>query len=350
MDLRTSARESCYEGDFLDDLPHGRGKVVFSNGLIFEGSVLNGKISGFSTFTFPDGSCVYKCEFVNDIFQGNCEISYSDKSFYRGSNTIINARRCFSFDDKVGRTKHIFDDANLPLFETKITGIGEMYYSKGGLYVGNFMKGKKHGRGRYYIIANVDNDDDKKTLTNVSFDGMWEFDRRVGVSPMYTLDEGEGGGGGGETGGALLSFFKNDKCIASYRGEITNCKPQGQGMLNYNDGTTKYVGLFKNGLYFGFGKLTTSFISFEGYFGQGEQRNGIGSETCLLTGALTTGYFENNKFIGAYEGGVDPDGLPDCECGRLAYLRDNTVYEGGFMKVDFALSVLLMTQHYNIFF
>ena len=43
-----------YEGDIRNNLPHGQGKMTYTNGNTFEGAFCEGKVSGYGKMTFVD--------------------------------------------------------------------------------------------------------------------------------------------------------------------------------------------------------------------------------------------------------------------------------------------------------
>lgn len=44
-----------YEGDWVDDRIHGKGKSVYSNGNVYDGEWTDGRINGYGTLTYADG-------------------------------------------------------------------------------------------------------------------------------------------------------------------------------------------------------------------------------------------------------------------------------------------------------
>ena len=59
-----------YAGQWLDGLPHGKGKVYFSNGCFFEGQFTRGEAQGDdSIFVYSDGS-YYRGAFKNSVKEG----------------------------------------------------------------------------------------------------------------------------------------------------------------------------------------------------------------------------------------------------------------------------------------
>jgi hypothetical protein len=57
-----------YEGEYLNGLPHGKGKYIWSNKNQYVGEFKNGKIEGQGVYT--ENGVEYKGEFVNGKFRG----------------------------------------------------------------------------------------------------------------------------------------------------------------------------------------------------------------------------------------------------------------------------------------
>ena len=67
---------SSYEGDWEDDVPNGTGTVIYENGSIYVGEVVNGEITGKGRMEIKEMkveagvSKVYEGDFVNRLFDG----------------------------------------------------------------------------------------------------------------------------------------------------------------------------------------------------------------------------------------------------------------------------------------
>ena len=67
------------------EVPHGKGKITYSDGFIYEGNFEKGERHGYGTLTFPDGSW-YKGDFENGRKYGQGEFkSVENRSFYKGA-------------------------------------------------------------------------------------------------------------------------------------------------------------------------------------------------------------------------------------------------------------------------
>ena len=57
---------NIYEGDIVNGIPQGKGKMIFVDGSIHEGNIADGKFFGKGTFINPNGK-IYECNYVNNI-------------------------------------------------------------------------------------------------------------------------------------------------------------------------------------------------------------------------------------------------------------------------------------------
>jgi len=62
--------KKLYEGDWENDMKHGKGYEILTNGSRYEGGYLNGKAEGFGIFTWPNGE-VYEGEWKNGLKHGS---------------------------------------------------------------------------------------------------------------------------------------------------------------------------------------------------------------------------------------------------------------------------------------
>ena len=60
----TLANGDVYEGDVVDGVPNGYGKLIFKDGAIHEGNIANGVFYGKGKFTKTDGG-IYECNYIN---------------------------------------------------------------------------------------------------------------------------------------------------------------------------------------------------------------------------------------------------------------------------------------------
>lgn len=118
-DERVLSNGDFYTGEWCDNLPHGTGKYLWTDGCMYVGEWFRGKTMGKGKFCWPSGA-TYEGEFKNGYMDGN--------GVYIGSN---------------GDTYRGYWGMNLR------HGQGTKHYSNGDFYEGEWRRGGQDGRGRY---------------------------------------------------------------------------------------------------------------------------------------------------------------------------------------------------------
>lgn len=190
------------------DIPHGKGKYVYTDGNIYEGDWVDGKRHGKGKYTFVDGN-VYEGDWVDDAIPEKVKgkITFADGEIYIG--------------DLVDGQKH---------------GNGESIYPNGEVYKGAFLNGQRHGKG----ISTYPGGDVYK--------GYYVDGQRNGQG-VYTCANGE----------VYEGEFENDEMhtrtirrkFGVYVGEVNaEGNPHGQGELKLSLGSNHnvYKGEFKDGV------------------------------------------------------------------------------------------------------
>lgn len=133
-----------YEGDILDCSFNGQGKLVFPDGTIYEGAFKNGDREGRGNMVWPDGS-KYWGEFRQDQLDGEGEFFWSNGLYYRGTfrNNKLNGKGEL-IKGKRNKYKGEFCD-------NRFNGKGKFIWEDDTVYVGSYQNGKKQGRGKYVI-------------------------------------------------------------------------------------------------------------------------------------------------------------------------------------------------------
>ena len=108
-----------YEGDFVNDLWHGHGKIIFynHNGDSYEGQFTNGEITGKGFYIWKNKH-TYLGDFVAGKMHGRGIYKWTDGNQYEG--------------EYINNIKE---------------GQGEFKWKDGRIYKGTFKKGKPHGKG-----------------------------------------------------------------------------------------------------------------------------------------------------------------------------------------------------------
>lgn len=108
---------SHYDGGFQDDLKHGQGVMVWSDGRVFDGIYNQGQMT-YGKMKFADGGTYFGC-FVDGLQHGKGNMIFADNSKYEGD----------------------FERGNFH-------GQGKMVWNDGGYYDGEWMDGMIHGIGK----------------------------------------------------------------------------------------------------------------------------------------------------------------------------------------------------------
>ena len=72
-----------YDGEQINGLPFGKGKLTFKDGNVYEGDFQNGKMHGKGKLTWADGK-VYEGEYKDDKKDGQGTFTWSDGRKYIG--------------------------------------------------------------------------------------------------------------------------------------------------------------------------------------------------------------------------------------------------------------------------
>ncbi len=138
----TYANGDEYTGMFVNDKKNGQGTIVYKNGDKYEGNFIDGKRSGNGLLTYADGS-TYNGNFENDRKNGYGVMTSVGDSEYKGN---------FTDDIKNGEGEQIFanGDRYVGNYENDLrNGQGTYYFANGDKYEGSFKNSQIHGEGTY---------------------------------------------------------------------------------------------------------------------------------------------------------------------------------------------------------
>nr|DAD29343.1 TPA_asm: hypothetical protein HUJ06_030811 [Nelumbo nucifera] len=113
------ANGDFYTGQWVDNLPHGNGKYLWTDGCMYVGEWCRGKTNGKGKFSWPSGA-TYEGDFKSGYMDGKGTYTGSSGDTYRGS-WVMNL-------------KH---------------GQGVKHYANGDSYDGEWRRGAQDGNGRY---------------------------------------------------------------------------------------------------------------------------------------------------------------------------------------------------------
>lgn len=138
-----------YEGEFVDGIVDGTGKLVKEHLYSYEGEFVNGMANGTGTLV-RNGLYTYKGKFVNGVAKGDCIIIFENIGEYKGQ---------FVYNDKTNKGTFIYkkgEEYEGDFFNGLPHGLGKVKYKKGEKYEGDFFNGLPHGYGkRNYIDGSI---------------------------------------------------------------------------------------------------------------------------------------------------------------------------------------------------
>jgi len=211
-------------------------KLIYPNGEIYYGEILNGLKNGKGTEYYKNGKIKYAGDWVNGKFEGYGDYYYEEGEFYKGQwkNNLRHGKGIHYY--KNGYIKY-----NGNFVNGKPEGYGTYIYENGDYYVGQIINGSKNGRGiEYYKNGKI------------KYDGDWVDDKLEG-NGTFNYEIGEYYKGqwiNNLRNGKGVQYYKNGN--TKYDGEFVNDKYEGQGKYIYEDGVF-YIGQWMNNLRHGKG-------------------------------------------------------------------------------------------------
>lgn len=219
-----------YEGDVVNGKLTGKGKMLFPDEAIYMGDFVDGKFHGRGSYTFGGDfkGDIYTGEFKNNYFFGKGELKFASGHVYRGD-----------------------------FLDSQLNGLGIMDYSDGSCYVGEFEQNKKWGMG-FFRYAN-----------GSIYTGQFVNNKKSGYGQLR---------------------YANGEY---YKGEFFNDVFSGHGTFMYKDGSY-YIGEFAGGIAIGRGEIR--YPNGDVYVGEvvGAQRKGKG-EMRFASGDVYIGEFKDDK-------------------------------------------------------
>ena len=129
-----------YSGILVNDVPHGRGKIIFPDKTELYGTFDNGELHEKARMILPDKTEIDGF-YSNGSMNGNGKIIYTNGDIYAGD--IIDNKKN-GFGTMVYKNLYIYKGNWL---NDKRTGQGTMKYKNGDLYKGNWINNKQTGFG-----------------------------------------------------------------------------------------------------------------------------------------------------------------------------------------------------------
>jgi len=141
----TMSDGSIYEGDMFGYMKQGRGKLTYPDGKYYEGEWKIGRINGQGTLYNRDGSIIYDGQWKNEK--------------YHGKGVLYNPQKKTCLDEvgsEVLKLKKKSDQTWIKYegnFQDGMwEGTGDLSFTNGDRYIGDFKKDKVEGRGVFVGI------------------------------------------------------------------------------------------------------------------------------------------------------------------------------------------------------
>ena len=127
-------KEGEYQGEFYEHRMQGFGKFKYSSGGAYVGEFVAGKRDGRGVFAYSE-DCIYEGEFVAGVPNGKGTMLYANGDVYTG--------------EWLNSTQH-----GAGIYESRHAGVE--------IFRGNFVEGRRDGRGEVWIISQ------QQVLTRIS--------------------------------------------------------------------------------------------------------------------------------------------------------------------------------------
>ena len=312
-----------YEGDFADGKRTGKGKLVWPNGCYYEGDFVDGKFNGYGVRVYIDGGR-YEGQFKDDKRHGKGVLTSPDGTAveYYYENDKIVCKASEATDEIITRIyssntqKASVATSTTANFTETISTYSPVVYKEqkftdGSRYVGEFVNGKRHGKGTNYFPDGARYDGDWKNgymnghgvcvyADGEKYEGEWKDGKRNGQGTHIYKNGAKyvGNWVNDKLQGQGTYFYANG---AKYIGEWVNNKKQGKGTYYYVNPTATYDGDWYDNVRHGYGveeiHAQGGTQRYEGEW-KNDKRNGMG-KLVRIDGEVAEGYFENGKFVRA---------------------------------------------------
>lgn len=304
-------RGEIYEGEFLDNRPHGRGTSRSPTGSAITATYVRGMIESTNVeLTWPNKNH-YRGEVDTRTKQmhGKGALQYADGSVYEGEfnqGSLEGAGVLKRPDGEIrsgtfrggqleGKGSVLY--ANQARYEGELrvgqpNGHGHLQFASGESYDGAFVAGHYQGKGtlKYadgtvydgYFLAGDPSGTGTMTLPDGErYEGQFLYGRRHGTGKV-TLASGDSKEGEWKAG-VLTGKCRTVSGQGVYEGECIDGKASGTGRLEVRAQKLAYQGGFRNDVFEGQGSLHLGELSYDGMF-KGGVMDGPGA---LVTGKLS---------------------------------------------------------------
>jgi len=238
-----------FTGSLVDDLPHGRGEILYPDGRRYKGEFQLGRWHGEGLATFPNGD-TYSGEYRLDQRHGDGEYRWKDGRIYKGQffNDVRHGIGFYQWRDgavyrgefwegaRQGKGEYIFSGGRYKgdFRKGQYHGYGECTWEDGRVYKGEWMEGMAHGQG--VVIDGIG---------RILHEGEWSHDEPVQDGTMPSDNSST-------TSGPTKSQFENAIVgtllpvvneqlkdargrPGTFRGTVLRGMPHGVGFMVYSD-------------------------------------------------------------------------------------------------------------------
>jgi len=225
---------ALYEGEYLNNAFHGKGKLVWRSGNYYVGDFDKGLMHGKGEMVFSNGD-TYKGGFEKGDFSGKGILKYVAGDHYEGD-----------FRKSEWSGKGIYKSVDGDIYEGEFEknmfqGKGNYKVSNGDVFEGDF---KNNGANGMQTITFENGSKYVGEVENWKMQGKGEYVTKVGASYTGDFKDDKMNGKG------VVIFEAGGK----YEGDIKNWRGNGQGKFVGKKGSL-YEGEFVNGLYEGTGVI-----------------------------------------------------------------------------------------------
>ena len=158
-----------YIGEIKNSTFNGKGKLILSNGTVYEGYFEDGERSGEAKIIFPDET-VYEGQIEKSDLTGKGKMIWKNGYEYEGD---FDKNKLSGKGKLKGPKGDIYEGEFL---NNLFNGKGIYVYHNGNTYEGQFLYGVKKGKGIY------------KCLNSFEYDGDWDNDLPCGVGKLSNWD------------------------------------------------------------------------------------------------------------------------------------------------------------------
>ncbi len=317
-----AAQSGCIQGN----CDNGEGILVLENGIKYVGQFQNGKYEGIGICYWPNGGGRYQGEWKNNLPHGKGSRLLSTGKMQAGwfENGIFVGNEPRS-EELVARdgVEHIDRKSTGCIIGDCENGRGVYVYNPNKMYTGWFRNGKVHGTG----VCHFEN--------GSKYEGEWSNNQPHGQGTMTYPD-------GRECSGQWRQGVLSQPCTSTLPeqprvkfGCIAGDCINGEGHIVYMD-RTDYRGEFKNAKPHGDGVMAfPNGDRYEGAFANGNP-HGRGVKY-LANNSVQNGQWFEGEFLGAEKQEVMAGCIDgDCENGSGTYIFDDKSQYTGTFKNGYA--------------